>query len=242
MARLPRLVIPDQIHHVIQCGHDHRQIFQGADDYTAFLKWLREAAKLFKVAIHAYVLMPEHLHLLVSPSDQTGLARMMQWIGRQYVPYFNRKYKREGTLWKGRYKATVVDPDRYFMVCSRYIELNPVRNGMVADPSEYHWSSFAHHIGAKQDPIITDHSKYWALGNTPFEREAAYRDLADRPVAAEEVEQIRAATAKGWVLGTAAFKATLEKKTSRRLAPVKKGRPTQQGKSQQPTPGSSTVD
>lgn len=231
MARLPRLTISGQLHHVVQHGNDHRQIFQDADDYDAFLKWLRDASKLFKVAIHAYVLMPDHLHLLLSPSDENGLARMMQWVGRQYVPYFNRKYKREGTLWKGRYKATVIEPERYFMACCRYIELNPVRNGLVSDPAEYLWSSYMHHIGAKQDSIITDHSKYWALGNTPFDREAAYKELTERPLESGEIKQIREATAKGWALGSAEFKLNLEKKTSRRLSPVKKGRPRKQVKS-----------
>jgi putative transposase len=228
MARLPRLVVPDQPHHVIQRGLDHRQIFQDAADHEFFLKWLREAAKMFKVAIHAYVLMPDHVHLLVSPADETGLARMMQWIGRQYVPYFNRKYNREGTLWKGRYRATVIDPESYFMTCCRYIELNPVRCEMVAEPADHQWSSYLHHIGAKQDPVVTDHAKYWALGNTPFDREAAYKELSERPLKADEVEQIRRATEKGWALGSDEFKETLAKKTARRLSPAKKGRPVKQ--------------
>jgi putative transposase len=226
MARLPRLIVPDQLHHVIQSGNDRQQIFQDAEDYEAFLKWLREASKLFKVAIHAYVLMPNHLHLLLSPSDQTGLARMMQWVGRYYVPYFNRKYKRYGTLWKGRYKAAVIEPEQYFMACCRYIELNPVRNGLVAAPSEYRWSSYLHHVGARQDPVMTDHPKYWALGNTPFEREAAYRELTEQSLADEEVQQISDFTAKGWALGSVAFKAALEKKTQRRLSPTQRGRPS----------------
>ena len=104
-------------------------IFQDAEDYRAFLGWLRSAAKTYKVAIHAYVLLPNHLHLLVSPSDETGLGQMMQWIGRYYVPYFNQKYGRSGTLWQGRYKTSLIDADKYFMSCSRYIEFNPVRAG-----------------------------------------------------------------------------------------------------------------
>ena len=174
MARLPRLVIPHQPHHVIQRGNDRQAIFRDGDDHLAFLRWLRDASKSFKVAIHAYVLMPNHVHLLASPSDQSGLARMMQWIGRYYVPYFNQKYQRTGTLWEGRYKATVIDSEQYFMICSRYIELNPVRAGLVDNPADYRWSSYAHHVGIKADPLISDHSLYWRLGNTPFGREAAY--------------------------------------------------------------------
>jgi putative transposase len=225
MARLPRLVIPHQPHHVIQRGNDRQLIFRDINDYVVFLDWLREAAKQFKVAVHAYVLMPNHVHLLVTPSDETGLGRMMQWVGRYYVPYFNYKYGRVGTLWQGRYKATVIDSERYFMICSRYIELNPVRAGMVASPAEYRWSSYAHHVGAKPDPLITDHSLYWALGNTPFDREAAYKGLVEQALTAEEINILNEATLKGWALGSEQFKINIEKKTSRRIRPAKRGRP-----------------
>ncbi len=228
MARLPRLVIPHQPHHIIQRGNDRQAIFRDAGDYTIFLKWLRESAKQFKVAIHAYVLLSNHVHLLATPSDETGLARMMQWIGRYYVPYFNRKYERVGTLWQGRYKTTVIESERYFMTCSRYIELNPVRAGMVASPADYPWSSYAHHAGMQADPIITDHPLYWALGNTPFDREAAYKVLVEQALPAEEIAMINEATFKGRVLGSEKFQVALEKKTTRRVRPAKKGRPLKQ--------------
>ncbi|HEV7619236.1 MAG TPA: transposase [Burkholderiaceae bacterium] len=225
MARLPRLVIPHQPHHVIQRGNDQQLIFRDTNDCVVFLDWLREAAKQFKVAVHAYVLMPNHMHLLVTPSDETGLGRMMQWVGRYYVPYFNYKYGRVGTLWQGRYKATVIDSERYFMVCSRYIELNPVRAGMAANPAEYRWSSYAHHVGAKPDPLITDHSLYWALGNTPFDREAAYKGLVEQALTTEEINILNEATLRGWALGSEQFKINIEKKTNRRIRPAKRGRP-----------------
>lgn len=228
MARLPRLVVPSQPHHITQRGNDRQLIFRDTEDYTVFLVWLREAAKQFKVAIHSYVLMSNYLHLLASPSDQEGLARMMQWIGRYYVPYFNRKYARTGTLWQGRYKATVIDSERYFMICSRYVELNPVRAGIVGHPSEYAWSSYAHHIGGRADPVITDHPLYWALGNTPFEREAAYRGLFERALVEEDVRALSEATRKGWALGSEQFKVKLEKATHRRIRPAKRGRPFKQ--------------
>lgn len=228
MARLPRLVVPNQPHHIIQRGNDRQLIFRDADDYAIFLARLREAARHYKVAIHAYVLMSNHLHLLASPSDQDGLSRMMQWIGRHYVPYFNKKYARTGTLWQGRYKATVLDSERYFMVCSRYIELNPVRAGIVSHPSEYAWSSHGHHVGLKSDPVITDHPLYWALGNTPFEREAAYRGLCEQALTEEDVGALSEATRKGWALGSDQFKLELEKKTNRRIRPAKRGRPFKQ--------------
>jgi putative transposase len=226
MARLPRLVVPGQPHHIIQRGNDRQAIFREAADYLKFIDWLREGAKQFKVSIHAYVLMTNHLHLLATPADDQGLSKMMQWIGRHYVPYFNYKYQRTGTLWQGRFKATVIDSERYLMTCSRYIELNPVRAGMVGSAGEYPWSSYQHHIGQKSDPLITDHSLYWALGNTPFQREAAYRGLIAQGVDEADVEALTEATLKGWAIGSDKFKAALEKQTQRRVTKAKRGRPS----------------
>lgn len=225
MARLPRLVIPHQPHHIIQSGVDRQVIFREPDDYQAFLNWLREAAKQYKVAIHAYVLMPDHIHVLATPDDPDGLARTMQWAGRHYVPYFNRKYERAGTLWQGRFKATVIDAAMYFMTCCRYLELNPVRAGIVLDPADYVWSSYTHHIGVRPNPLITDHSLYWALGNTPFEREAAYKLLAEQVLTHDELCDLRESTHKGWVLGSESFKTNLEKQLNRQVRPGKRGRP-----------------
>lgn len=228
MARLPRLVVPNQSHHIIQSGIDRQAIFRDSDDYIVFLGWVREAARQFKLAIHAYVLMPDHFHLLATPSDDTGLARMMQWIGRKYVPYFNAKYQRVGTLWQGRYKATVIDAEKYLIACSRYIELNPVRAGLVAEPRDYPWSSCSHHVGAQPSPLITDHSIYWALGNTPFEREAVYQRILEQKPGIEEVAALTDAAVKGWALGSDLFKTGLEKQAKRRVSPAKRGRPPKQ--------------
>jgi putative transposase len=225
MARLPRLVVPNQPHHVIQSGIDRQIIFRDTDDFTVFLQWLKDAARQFKVAIHAYVLMPTHIHLLASPSDELGLGRMMQWIGRHYVPYFNGKYQRAGTLWQGRYRAVVIDSEQYFLLCSRYIESNPVRAGLVNAPEDYAWSSISHHIGVRSDPLITDHTVFWALGNTPFDREASYKALLDQGVSVREAEALTQATMKGWPLGSERFKAMLAKQTNRRVTPSKRGRP-----------------
>lgn len=230
MARLPRLVVPHQPHLVFQ--HGIESIFRDGDDNAAFLAWLREAARLFKVAIHAYVLLPDRLHLLATPADQTGLGRMMQWLGRHYVPYFNRKYGRAGTLWQGRFKAAVIDPERYFMACSRYIELQPVLDGLAGSALDYRWSSCTHHVGASPDPLITDHQSYWALANTPFGREAAYRELMEQALTADEIATIRNAERKGWALGTEQFKVLLEKSGQRRVSPAKRGRPRKEALSQ----------
>lgn len=228
MARLPRLVVPHQTHHVIQRGNDGQLIFRETSDYAAFRDWLRDASKQFKVAIHAYVLLPDRVDLLVTPSDMAGLGRLMQWLGRQYVPYFNRKYARSGTLWQGRYKATVIDAQQYFMMCSRYIELNPVQLGFVASPEEYSWSSYAHHAGIKHDSLVTDHPLYWALGNTPFDREAAYKMILEQALTVEEITLVKEATLKGWAFGSEKFKLGLEKAANRRISPAKRGRPSKQ--------------
>jgi putative transposase len=225
MARLPRLIVPGQPHHVIQTGANGQPIFHDTDDYQAFLAWLRAAARQYKVAIHAYVLMPDHVHLLATPSDEAGLGGMMQWIGRYYVPWFNQKYSRTGTLWNGRYKTSLIDAEQYFMQCCRYIELNPVRNGLVARAADYPWSSYPHHAGLSQDPMVTDHAQYWALGNTPFQREAAYMALAEPPLTASELELIGKALLKGWPLGSEQFKAALQARVQRQVLPAKRGRP-----------------
>ena len=225
MARLPRLVVPHQPHHVIQTGIDSQQVFRDDADYQAFLGWLREASRQFKVAIHAYVLLPNQIQLLASPMDATGLSRMIQWVGRQYVPYFNAKYHRAGTLWQGRYRATVIESAQYFLLCSRYIESEPVRASLAPEAGLYRWSSYTHHAGMQPDLVITDHALYWALGNTPFDREAAYKSLMEQGLSASEIATLGNAARKGWALGSERFKAELEKQVNRRVAPARRGRP-----------------
>jgi putative transposase len=225
MARQPRLVLPDQPHHVLQRGNDNQPIFRDDDDHRRFLEFLRESAKFYRVAIHAYVLMPNHVHLLATPSDEDGLAAMMQKVGRLYVPWFNNKYGRSGTLFQGRFRTSVIDANAYFLACVRYIELNPQRNQLAFDPLEYPWSSYAHHAGVRPDPLITDHAKYWELGNTPFQREAAYIELAQQGMSGQELDAINAAVLKGAPLGSHAFMLELERKTKRQILPAKRGRP-----------------
>ena len=225
MARLPRLIVPGQPHHLIQRGAGAQSVFLDEHDYLTFLMHLKDGARRFGVDLHAYVLMPDHLHLLATPTDATGLARCMQWLGRHYVPYFNRKYQRSGTIWQGRYKTAVIESQRYFLLCSAYIELNPVRIGLVATPTEYRWSSYRHHVGAVPDTLITEHPLYWALGNTPFAREAAYRDLLTQSLPAIECAALSDATLKGWAVGSDLFKQDLEKQMRQPVQPRKAGRP-----------------
>ncbi|WP_025917917.1 transposase [Herminiimonas sp. CN] len=225
MARLPRLVIPQQPHYIFQQGNNRQPIFCDSSDFAAFLGWLRDAARQFKVAIHAYLLTEQRVHLLATPADEEGLGRMMQWVGRHYVPYFNRKYGHAGTLWQGRFKASVIEAPRYLLLCYRYLESHPVRAGLAATAAQYPWSSQAHHVGARVDPLVTDHPLYWSLGNTPFEREAHYRALLEQALPPEQVALLDAALLKGWVLGDAAFQQSLAQQLNRRVAPAKRGRP-----------------
>ncbi|MGH8854254.1 MAG: transposase [Telluria sp.] len=225
MARLPRLILPGQPHHILQRGNNREPIFREEEDYQRFLAWLKEAARFYQVAIHAYVLMPNHLHLLATPSDATGLALMMQKLGRFYVPWFNAKYERSGGLFEGRFRTSLVDGEAYLLACSRYIELNPVRAGLVAEPLDYPWSSYAHHTGARMDGLVTDHLLYWGMGNTPFQREAAYTELAMQGIAQDEVEFVTTAVLKNQPLGSDTFKAELERRTRRQILPAKRGRP-----------------
>lgn len=224
MARLPRHVIAQHPHLVIQYGNNLQPVFLDDDDYLVFCNWLREASRQFKVTLHAYALLPDRFYLLATPSESQALGRMMQWVGRYYVPYFNRKYQRSGTLWQSRFKASVIEAEPYLMTCCRYIEQSPARAGLAA-AQDYPWSSYAHHAGMRNDAMVSDHGLYWALGNTPFDREMAYRAALEKPLSRNDISAIEECVLKGWALGTEQFKAALEKAGARRLSPAKRGRP-----------------
>lgn len=232
MARLPRLSVPGYPHHVIQRGNNRQPIFSTPADYQLLLDLMDENARKFDVAVHAYVLMSNHFHLLVTPQTQDGLPQMMQAVGRRYVRYFNDIQGRTGTLWEGRYKSTLIQTDRYLMACMAYIDLNPVRAGLVAQARDYPWSSHGHYIGQKVDPLITPHSLYWGLGNTPFAREAAYSELVNVGVSIDQQQALTKATLSGWALGEADFVNDLQKKTERRVNKVRAGRPVSVSKNQ----------
>lgn len=231
MARQPRLALPGYPHHVIQHGNNRQEIFVTAADYQFWLDLLKASARQFEVAVHAYVLMPNHVHLLVTPATSEGLSRMMQAIGRSYVRYFNQAHQRSGTLWEGRYKSTLIQPDRYLLACMAYIDLNPVRAQRVTEPRDYPWSSHAHYLGLRVDPLVTPHLLYWGLGNTPFAREAAYANLVHAGINSVQQSEITAAALHGWALGDDDFVADLQKKTSRRLTKARPGRPVASPKS-----------
>jgi putative transposase len=225
MARQPRLIVPNQPHLILQRGNDKQLIFRDDDDHERFLGWLKECARLYKVAVHAWVLMPSQVIVLATPPDEDGLALMMQKVGRHYVPWFNKKYGRSGTLFEGRFRTSLVDAAHYLLAASRYLELAPVAAQLAPDPADYRWSSYAHHAGLRPDALVTDHMLYWGLGNTPFQREAAYTELVQQGYGSDEGELIGTALAKGSPVGSHAFKADLEKKTKRQILPAKRGRP-----------------
>jgi putative transposase len=224
MARLPRLVVPNQPHHIVQSGNDRQPVFRDDQDRLRFLGWLKQSARQYKVAIHAYALTPEQVHLLASPPDEAALAQMMQRIGRYYVPWFNAKYGRCGTLFQGRFKTAPIEAQHYLLVCTRYIEQLALRSAQGQDGGAS-WSSYSHHAGGPLEPLITDHALYWALGNTPFAREAVYIELFAGGLSASEIVAIEAAVLKGWPLGSDAYKAELQRRAKRQVLPAKRGRP-----------------
>lgn len=225
MARLPRLTLPGYAHHVIQRGNNRQAIFISKADYQTLLDLLMENANKFDVAIHGYVLMSNHFHLLVTPQTPEGLPQMMQAVGRRYVRGFNNAQKRSGTLWEGRYRSTLIQSERYLLACMAYIDLNPVRAGLVAQACDYPWSSFGHYTGQRTDKFITPHALLWELGNTPFAREAAYAELVLSGVSAIQQKALTDSALSGWALGEPAFVADLQKRTQRRVAKSTAGRP-----------------
>jgi putative transposase len=225
MARLPRLTVPDYPHHIIQRGNNRQAIFAGQADYEALLDMLHEYARKEKVAIHAYVLMSNHMHLLATPQTQEGIPQMMQAVGRRYVRYFNQRQQRTGTLWEGRYRSTLIQAERYLMACMAYIDLNPVRAGMVVEPGQYEWSSHRHYIGVRQDRLLTPHPLYWELGNTPFAREAAYSEMVRAGISGAQQQALTDSALRGWALGEPDYVAELQRRTQRRVMPAKAGRP-----------------
>lgn len=225
MARLPRLALADHVHHVIQRGNNRQPIFVQTADYEVMLGYVHTHARTLGVAVHAYVLMENHFHLLLTPRSAEALPRMMQAVGRSYVRYFNAAHGRSGTLWEGRYRSTVLEAQRYLLPCMVYLDLNPVRAGTAAHARDYAWSSHMHYVGARQDRILTPPPQIWELGNTPFAREAAYAQCVEEGLNAAQHTQLTDSALQGWVLGSERFVADLQKQTERRLTKKRAGRP-----------------
>ena len=232
MARLPRYVIPGQPQHIIQRGNNRQVIFAADADYQFFRDAVVEAAGRFGLAIHAYVWMTNHIHLLATPTDADSISKTFQSAGRKYVQYFNYTYRRSGTIWEGRYRATVVDSERYMLSIMRYIELNPVRAGMVAHPRDYRWSSHRRYAYGESGPNLNwliEPDQYLNIDRTEEARRQAYRALFKSEIDADEIATIRQTTQKGWALGDGRFKEMIERLGTRRAAPAARGRPRKQG-------------
>ena len=225
MARLPRLTLAGYPHHIILRGNNRQAIFMDSADFERMLALLQNHAMEQGVQVHAYVLMSNHLHLLLTPSQNDSLPKMMQAVGRSYVLYFNKRHGRSGTLWEGRYRSALIQTERYFLACMAYIDLNPVRAGMVAQAAGYPWSSHGHYIGRQNEAWLTPHALYWEMGNTPFAREAAYAVMVNAGVNQTQQQALTSSALSGWALGEESFVIGLQKQTSRRVNPAKVGRP-----------------
>ncbi len=223
MARLPRLVIPGQPQHVIVRGINREAIFYKPEDYEFYLEKLKYACEQHHCQLHAYVLMTNHIHLLLTPKTEASIGKTIQSVGRYYVQYFNYHYERTGTLWEGRYKATLIDSETYLLTCYRYIELNPVRANMVNHPSEYPWSSYRYNARGEINQNITPYRLYLRQGKTAEVRQKAYRALFRSRLSDHVLADIRESTNKAWVLGSSRFKQQIEKKLNRRAVPLPKG-------------------
>jgi len=225
MSRKPRFFIPNTPVHAIQRGNNRQAIFFDGADYQLYLNWLKVAADKYHCQIHAYVLMTNHVHLLVTPRDSDSLGRLFQYVGRYYVSYINKIYARTGTLWEGRYKANIIDQESYLLNCYRYIELNPVRAGMVDSPEDYPWSSYRANALQGSDSLLNPHQIYLQLGKVEMTRKTAYRHLFETDFDEAILDDLRACLQSGTPLGNEKFKDEIESVLKTTVGQVKRGRP-----------------
>ena len=219
MARQPRYAAPGMPQHVIQRGNNRAALFAADADYEFYRECLLAASARHECHVHAFAFMTNHVHLLITPSRAGAISLVMQSVGRRFVRYFNDAYGRTGTLWEGRHKATLVDCERYLFACYRYIELNPVRAGLVEKPADYRWSSHRTNAFGARDPLVTPHAHYLDLGADARARRAAYRSLFETELDESTIAEIRDATNKGWALGDARFRKEIGRLLARRASP-----------------------
>jgi len=225
MARKPRFALPGVPQHVIQRGNNRQPCFYTDADYRRYLDDLCEAAEKNQAAVHAYVLMTNHVHILVTPATSYSIMHLMQDLGRKYVRYINRTHQRSGTLWEGRYRASLVDSEAYLLTCMRYIELNPVRANMVIHPRDYRWSSYRSNAAGQPNQLVTQHPLYQSLGDTDAQRQYRYRELFRGELGDVDIHAIRDALNQELVLGRKGFKVRIETMTNRQALPKRRGRP-----------------
>lgn len=220
--------------HVIQRGNNRAACFFGEVDRRFYLKCLADAAERRRCAIHAYALMTNHVHLLVTPAETGGVSMMMQDVGRRYVRIVNDIHARTGTLWEGRFKSNLIDSDSYLLICHRYIELNPVRAGIVSSPADFPWTSHPYYACGKPNRLISEHPVYVGLGTTPIDRRKKFLSLFENPLDEHDMTRLRAAVNKGWALGSEAFLDRVEALMGIRVRPPKRGRPKKNDAAQRP--------
>lgn len=225
MPRIPRIAVPELALHVVQRGNNRQAVFFHDKDYVTYLDLLFESAERYDVSIHAFVCMTNHVHILLTPWSDGSASRMMQRLGALYTAGINSLYRRTGSLWEGRFKSSLVDSDRYVLACYRYIELNPVRAGMVGHPAEYRWSSHRHHAVALSNYPIRPHSEWLALGSNPGERRRRYVELVAEGLRDDQLDTFRRCARKGLPAGSACFKGEIEKALARRIGDGRRGRP-----------------
>jgi len=225
MPRKPRFFVPGAPVHVVQRGHNRSAIFFEDLDYLEYLRCLKQAADNYGCEIHAYVLMTNHVHLLLTPVRADSVARLFQSLGRHYVRYINANYQRHGSLWEGRYKCNVIESKTYLLSCMRYIEMNPVRAGMVDHPAKYRWSSYAANALGTDNAILTAQAEYAALAQLPENRQSAYRGLFDKVTSFDELALLREALQTGTPLGNEKFKAVIEAALHLKVGYARRGRP-----------------
>jgi putative transposase len=218
MPRQSRPVIPEIPLHITQRGNNRLRCFFDEDDFRVYLTYLHSASILAECHVHAYVLMNNHIHLLVSPTDEQGPAILMKALGERYVQYVNRRYSRTGTLWEGRYHSCLVQCERYLMLCQRYIELNPVRASLVTEPASYPWSSYHHNALGQKSKLIRPHELYGRLGHDPASRQRAYRALFEEVLGSDNLDQVRKAIHGKAIFGSPEFIEQSEQLLKRALA------------------------
>lgn len=224
MSRHPRLVMPGVPLHIIQRGNNRMPCFFKRSDYMVYLAMLAAAAARSECRLHAYVLMSNHIHLLATPLGPTSAAAMMKQVGQDYVQYVNRTYSRFGTLWQGRYRSCLVQDESYFLVCQRYIELNPVRARIVSEPGDYEWSSYRANAEGAKNTVITPHVSYLAISPFDDERRAAYKDLFNQAISADTMDEMRRATNGNRAIGSMAYMDDIGALVCRDILPQQTGR------------------
>jgi len=225
MPRKPRAYLSGVPCHIITRGNNREACFYGDEDYLFYLECLADACERYRVALHAYVLMTNHVHLLMTPEDSSGISKVMQSLGRRYVQYINYQYKRCGTLWESRHKSSLIDAEQYLLSCYRYIELNPVRAGMVEHPADYRWSSYGVNAGIRPRKQLVEHECYKRLGLDNESRYFSYRELFAYELESSLVHDIRRASTFSMPLGDDRFKEQIELALKRKLGHARRGRP-----------------